>query len=543
MNVGKCFAASYMVSILLISFTFGAQAQISVHDTWVASGKLVLEDSDWSAVFSKEDGALLVYSRMAETIRIVPFNSEKAQTILSCEVIQNKYSGTSVRASFSNDQDQMEGSFFFDEKGAIEVEPAQGMRGIMVFGEISYGIVPAPPLEDLIYDPKKYPSASHVYLPSENLFLGLLAGEDRLFFCAWPDSDQRVKLLFRDSEKTGRAIEAVELQLDGKSAYLQVIASSGVWHEEELQRNYLGKDIAIDWQKPFSAKWKTQLLEGEIETNFHFEDWKRRTWRPNFGFYEYPVWFEGEQAFFHLGKRVPPDGQALVYALEKHGNTPVEFARQHIDPVPALEPKKGLQRYPSDNVGIQNCDGRAWLKWIFKMNLQAREKEFLHEVMDDFVYSINVDAKRLAEYEAFIPELKEKISQWIRKDEDPEVRFFLEQMRENVEELEKEYWNKMHDSPASEHLQDETEVIRELTALIEEEGLEIYPEVVHLLDRILLWSDIEAVPGRVGGLLREMFQQAGYGCAGDESLVEYAEQIRKDIRDFIVAGETHETIY
>ncbi len=173
------------------------------------------------------------------------------------------------------------------------------------------------------------------------------------------------------------------------------------------------------------------------------------------------------------------------------------------------------------------------------MDLSA---EFLFG-FDDFVYSINVDAKRLAEYEVFIPELKEKISQWIRKDEDPEVRFFLEQMRENVEELEKEYWIKMLEKPAAEHLKNETEVIKNLALLIDEEGLEIYPEVVHLLDRIQLWSDIEAVPGRVGGLLREMFQQAGYGCAGDESLVEYAEQIRKDIRDFIIAGETHETIY
>ena len=109
-----------------------------------------------------EDGALLIYSGTEETIRITPVNSEKAQTILSCEVMQNGYSSAVVKAAFSNDQEQMNGSFFFDEKGTIEIEPAQGMKGIAISGEISYGIVPTPPLEDLI-------SLAILYFPSSPL--------------------------------------------------------------------------------------------------------------------------------------------------------------------------------------------------------------------------------------------------------------------------------------------------------------------------------------------------------------------------------------
>ncbi len=530
--------------LIILCIPYAVQAEISVRDNWAESGEVALEGVDWTVVFAREAGALLVYSRAKETVRIVPFHSEKAQTILSCEVIRGGQYPTEIRASFSAGQKRIEGSFFFGPDGAITVIPVQNMKGILISGEISFGIVPAPPLEDLIYDPKDYPTASHIYLPSENVFLGLLRGENRLFFCAWPDGEQRVRLLLKDGENEGKTIEAVELQLDGKSAHIRSVNAQGVWHREELHRTYLGRDIEIDWRKPFPAKWKTQLLEGEIETSFDFRNWKHRVWRPNFGFYQYPVWHEGNTAFFHLGKRVPPSGQPLIYALEGHRDTPVDFARKHIGSIPTLRPKDGLQRYPSDNVGIRNCDGRAWVKWIFKMNLQTREKEFLQEALKDFVYAINVDKSRLAEYEVFIPELRERINRWMQREkENPEIALFLGRMKERVEELEGEYWSKMHESPASEHLEEETKVIKELMALIQEDGVEIYPEVVHLLDRIQLWTDIEVVPGRVGGLLREMFQEAGYGCANDESLVKYVQQIRREIRDFIAACETHETIY
>ena len=339
-----------------------------------------------------------------------------------------------------------------------------------------------------------------------------MEGGDRLFFCAWPEGDQEVRLLLGDGEEAEKSIEAVEIQLDGKDVYLRSISAPGIWHRKELLRTYLGKDIEIDWEKPFRAKWKTQLLEGEIETSFYFRTGQSRSWRPNFGFYEYPVWFDGEKALLRLGKKVPPKGQALIYALEDHEDTPVKFARRRLGSIPTLEAKTGLRRYPLDNVGIQNCDGRAWVKWIFRLNRQTREKEFLQEVMDDFIYSINMDKSRLDEYEAFIPRMKEKIDSWMENG-NPELEAFLNEMKRRVEELEAEYWDKMRNSPASEHLKEETAVINELRVLIEEEGFEVYPKTCHLLDKIQLWSDIEAVPGRVGGLLREMFQQAGYGCA------------------------------
>ena len=256
------------------------------------------------------------------------------------------------------------------------------------------------------------------------------------------------------------------------------------------------------------------------------------------------MWFEGGKTLFHLGKKVPPKGRALIYALAGHRDTPLDFARACVGSISTFKPKTSLRRYPLDNVGIQNCDGRAWVKWIFKVNYQTREKEFLQEVMLDFLYSINVDKGRLEEYEVFIPKMREKVDSWIEEEKgDPEIEYFLSQMQKRLGQVEREYWGKMHDSPAADHLKAETEVIQKLQVLIEEDGAEFHPEACYLLDQIQLWSDIESVPGRVGGLLREMFQKAGYGCALNTELVRYAEEIRRDIREFLITGETHEVIY
>lgn len=542
MKWSKYYKISSLITAIFLLATFASQAQISANDTWSKSGELSLSGAGWSAIFSRDDGALLIYSksRNKEVIRIIPLHSTG---IISCDIESDNQKQIEVMTKLSSDNGQIMCSFIFDKKGSIEIRPFQSMEGVRIYGKISYGIVPAAPLEDIIYDPAKYTDSSQLYLPSENIFMGLLEGENRLFFCAWPDGDQKARLLLGDDEYDSRTIEAVEIRLDNKAIFLQTVNAPGIWRREPIQREYLGKDIRINWQRPFSATWKTQLNEGDIETNFNFKTWQQRTWRPNFGFYDYPVWFDEQITHLHMSKKVSSSGQALIYALEGHKNTPMDFARKNIGEMLTLAPATRLRRYPVDNVGIQNCDGRAWTKWIFKMNLQNREGEFLNEVMDDFIYSIRVDARRLGEYEDFIPKMKTQIDSWLQEEENADAKSFLAKMSEKIYQIEKEYWNKMHESPASQHLKEEIGVVNELRALVDESGIEIYPEVVHLLDRIQLWSDIEAVPGRVGGLLREMFQQAGYGCATDESLVKYSEKIRRDIREFIISAETHETIY
>ena len=523
------------------------QAEISIRDNWDADGKLFLKGAGWDAEFRKEEGGLIISSNK-KFLKILSFGSEEkcSEKIASCKVIEDdKKKQVEIKALFSEGQEQIEGSFFFDLDGTTEIKPSRNMEGIFIFSKISYGVLPGIILDDIIYAPNKYRSAAKLHIPSENLFVGLLKGEDGMLICAWPAGSQKVKLLLEDAEKEQGFIKAVEIQLDGNSAYLRLISSPGIWHKEEMFPFYLEKDTEIVWKRPFPAKWKTHLTEiNNIKTAFAFRSEKSRPWRPRLGRYTYPVWFEGEKTMFHLSKKVPPSGRALIYALEGHKDTPVEFARKCLGSISNLKRKERLRRYPENNAGFHDCDGRNRVKKIFKAGLQTKKKELLQKVTGDFLYSINIDARRLEEYANFIRRMSGKIDSWRKKEKDnPELQSFFGQMKNNIKKMDREYHSRMGGGTASEYLRHETEAINKLKDLIKQEGSEVYPEACSLLDQIKLWSLMEEVPASVGALAREWARQAGYGCVQNIAAVEYAEKIRKEIREFTGTDATYETIY
>ena len=83
-----------------------------------------------------------------------------------------------------------------------------------------------------------------------------------------------------------------------------------------LAASYLEKDVTLQWKRPFAAKWKTQLLEEGTKTTFAFKESKGTVWRGVPGSYNYPVWFNGDDALIHLSKKVPPKGESLIYFVD-----------------------------------------------------------------------------------------------------------------------------------------------------------------------------------------------------------------------------------
>jgi len=163
------------------------QAEISIRDNWDRGGKVFLGGVGWDAEFRKEQGALIITSNK-KALRILPFGSEgkKSVKIVSCKVIEdNKKKEVEIRAIFAAGQKQIEGSFFFKLDGTIEIKPSQNMEGISIFSKIAYGVLPGVILDDIIYDPKKYRSATKLHIPSENLFVGLCGWSDTLLVWDW----------------------------------------------------------------------------------------------------------------------------------------------------------------------------------------------------------------------------------------------------------------------------------------------------------------------------------------------------------------------
>src|SRR5262249_50001298 len=110
-----------------------------------------------------------------------------------------------------------------------------------------------------------------------------------------------------------------------------------------LPSSYLEKDVASAWQRPFPAKWKTQLSEAGVKTTFTFRPAKGQVWRGVPGSYDYPVWFTEDRAFYHLSKKVPPGGESLVYFVEAQ-DTPLAV------PTPADTLKATLGRAASESI-------------------------------------------------------------------------------------------------------------------------------------------------------------------------------------------------
>jgi hypothetical protein len=526
-------------------------AEVSTKDDWNAAGRLTVEGDTWAAVFSKDEGALLVYARAGgkklQTMKVVPLGAREAgaTSLASCaaKAAEDATKGVSVQATFSTGNEQLEGTFLLAPDGGIRVQPGTGMAGLRVSGDIAHGIAPGAPLEDLTYSPDAT-AGRRVCLPSENVFVGLLKGENALFTCAWPAGKQRVVLAWNVAAGQPKAPHAFEIHLNGQPVFLKAFAAPGIWHEEDLSKANPEEDLASTWKRPFSATWKTQLHEGELETCFPFMSSKRSTWRPNFGAYPYPVWFQGDQTLFRLSKKVSCEGRALVYALEGNEATPLDFARKCVPNVAAVEQRRGLQRYPDDSAGLQNCDGRAWTKWMFHADLQAREQDLLREALKDFLYSIKGDKKRLEQYPPFLDGLKQKVAKWRDAESgNGDVRACLDRLNDSLAPLETEFWEKMNNRKPADQLAHEIECLDRLNELVADDSPDTYAEASYLLDELQLWSLIEAIPARVGGLMRVLHRDAGYGCAQAPEAAKYAEEIRHDIREFLIHDETHETVY
>ena len=294
------------------------------------AGDAVVENDSVTVVFAQGKEAVAVYSRTdpsKEVFRLAPRQNKTAQTkIERCSILQNTGDEACLEVFFSGGGKGEKSSaiFAFDKTPVIEIQPSEKMDGISLASSIEYGVAPSFVGDDLIFSPKAYPSANTLSVPSENLFLGLLEGQNRVLVMTWPQGQQQMQLQLGGDGSDGRLINAVDFNNDGQSVYLALLEAPGIWHREELKLGYLEKDVTSSWKRPFPAKWVTQLDEAGVKATYAFRESKGQIWRGVPGMYIYPVWFDGDQAVYRLGKKVLPRGESIVYFLQGQ-NTPASI--------------------------------------------------------------------------------------------------------------------------------------------------------------------------------------------------------------------------
>jgi len=525
-------------------------------------GDAVVENRSLVAVFWSAKGRVVLYSKAEETVsgsgdalrgdtsfgkevlEFVPLQS-KAQPggISRCEILRNATDEVIVEAAFTaNGSPDTSATFHFGKTDIVEIKPAAKMKGISLFSPIEYGVVPGFIGDDLIFGSAEFGTADAIAIPSENIFLGLLKGEASEFVMTWPKGKQQLSLRLGNGPQGKRGIESIDFENDGQSLYLAASSAPGLWHREELKPTYLEKDVALNWKRPFAARWKTQLSEAGVKTTFAFRESKGTIWRGVPGSYNYPAWIDGESAFFHLSKKVPPKGEALIYFLEGQDtpvsiSTPVDIVkatlgRQLSDSILDTAGRKLRTHHRRGGDGVHRactCGCTEAIQAVFEKSQEVAKKNDIKEALDDMNYFVQCHVERIEEYRRFAGDMIQFLR--AKQTASPEMKPFLENLEQIVQQIPQEYDVQKENMKSPEHAGELTRQTLVLTTSKSTNNLPAY------MDLLKAWRAMggaqDYVVAQCHTITRKLFQEAGYGCVNDAKTVPVAHEIRARCRQVL----------
>ncbi|MGD2174563.1 MAG: hypothetical protein PVJ27_04095 [Candidatus Brocadiaceae bacterium] len=526
---------------------------MSVLNQWDDAGRVSLDNGEYSLIFAKDDVSARVYhlskAQPVEVMSLAPrgADGETATGVSSCNVLAPARNEARCQVAFSTETGSMAAIFGLDDRGAIRVQPAENLRAVSVSAAFAYGVLPSRHVDDNIYSATDYPGLVHLHIPSENLFVGLLEGQGRIIACAWPTGEQSVRLaLGGDGDE--RRIESIELTLAGREAFINTISAPGIWHEVELTPAYEERDTALEWQPPFVARWKTQLSELGTPTTFSHLHSRRRQWRPTIAYYTYPFFSEGGNVILHLHKKLSTEGNALIYALEGHTNTPYSFVTRNL---PLAEQRKmpelrQVEHYyvldpdpiKGGEVMAAHCSGRDQLKYTtLTVGAYPREVPFLDTHISDRVHECRViltySIRRSLDC---MDALDKRIEGWLQEEaDDPGVSSFLRAVRVTLTAMREDYTGRLGgDTPEEKIRHVERMAVQFRSTIRQSAGRELCPEILFYINELNSIISLDEDEGRRFGTWgRKLFQQAGYACVGEPGAVQYAEQVRAHLREHL----------
>ncbi len=503
------------------------------------TGRPVIETDRFTAVFYPKKGECVIFSRSDSGPAPLGFSLTPAKpgsaNSSRCRVLRN----TGSEAAIELVSDAGTAIVAFDRTEIVEIRPGTGTKGIRLHGEIEYGVAPDFIGDDLIINLNEHPSADALSVPAENVFLGLLKGENRLLVMTWPEGKQQLRFGRGKTEMGGTPIEVIDCDCDGHSIYLALLEAPGLWHREPLTASFLEKDVAIAWKRPFSARWITQLEESGLKTTFPFRQVKGQIWRGVPGMYTYPVWFDGDKACYRLSKKVMPKGESLVYFLEGDDSpTPVSspvdimkatLGRQACDSILDLPGRKLRTHHRRGAEGIRRactCGCTEAIEAVFHEGQEVEKSQYIEGAVGDMVYFVTQHLARIDEYQAFSDDMV-KFLRTAGKSS-PELKSYLDGLEQIAAQIPAQY-NVQKENIKSNAFADE--LAGKTIALTRKKD-------PRNLDTCLeLGKQWRGMGGAQDGLVaeyhmivRRLFQEAGTGCLTQPGAVELAREIRNRCR-------------
>jgi hypothetical protein len=521
-------------------------------------GDAVVETRSVAAVFWSAKGRVVIYAKGTtggssggtqdtpslgtKLAEVYPLEAKvQPMTIGRLSVLRNTGDELALEAGFfAEGAPDVSGLFVFDRTEVVEIKPAKNLSRIGLSGSIAYGIVPSFIGDDLIYNAADYPGAKALSIPAENFFVGLLKGEQNELVMTWPNGKQQVTLQAGDRPSEERLIESVEFANDGQSLYLAILSAPGIWHKEALKPAYLERDVTIQWKRPFAAKWKTQLDEAGVRTTFDFRKAEQEIWRGVPGSYTYPVWFDGDAACYHLSKKVPPQGESVIYFLEAE-DTPVSIStpadilkatlgRQVSDSILDVAGRKLSTHHRRGGEGVRRactCGCTEAIQAVFEQREEVAKRDYIAGAVDDMIYFVHRHVERIERYRAFVDKLIPFLHAGATSS--PALKPYLANLEQIARQIPEECSVQKENMKSLAHADDLARQTLALASKNNPNNLKAYMELLNA------WREMggaqDYVLARCHEITRKLCEEAGYGCVSQPKASALAEEIRARCRE------------
>lgn len=323
--------------------------------------------------------------------------------------------------------------------GVVAIEAAAGTVSLDGLG-LRAGLVPSFAGTDLRWEPRG--RSGTLYVPALGAFVGLAGDEDALVTLAW-DSGAPLALT-----ATGEAFDHAAAL--GR-VYVGVSSHRGIWHRQRLEPAWAERRVALDWSPPFGARWLAHVDIAPEKLGWAFELPSRR--KQGYGQhvrgkYHWPFWTSRGVTYAHFEKKLPPEGDALFYFLERGAPgvpAPVELVRRALG-VEGADAALGLR--PDERaLGAGVCHTLRGLGALIDAGRAADEPERVARAarhVGDFISGVRA---RLVEFEAFFAALKARLAA-----APPEVRAEAQRIAAEIDraEAERAVLQPVYDRPLAE---------------------------------------------------------------------------------------------
>jgi hypothetical protein len=522
---------------------------------YVFRGDAVVENQKVLAVCWATKGKLLLYSK-SHSAGASPANTNRPNVLTKILELSDAHpepGGSAESVVVRNAADKVvlalrgQGgkslTVEFDRTDVVYARPAAELEGVRLSGPIEYAVAPSFIGDDLVFGGLgKAPDVDIPCIPAENMLVALLSGEANEFVMTWPSGNQQVSLEMGPATDGRRPIAAVLFGTDGKGFCLAPISAPGVWHKEKLSARYLEKDVISEWKRPFPARWKTESNEEQGTTTFAFRQAKGEIWRGVAGSYDYPVWFEGDQAFFHLSKKVPPKGEAVIYFLEGQGtpaaiDTPAEvlqstLGRTEADPILDLPGRKLRTHHRRGGDGVHRactCGCTEAIQAVFESHEEVQRKDDIKADLEDMVYFVHAHVNRIAEYQHFAEEMVRYLD--ANKTNSPDLGDYLDGLKQTIQQIPQECSVQRENMKSFPYANDLVKRTLALTGKQDPDNLKAY------LELLKNWRSMggaqDYVLAQCHIVTRKFAQEAGYTCVGQAKAAVLAKDIRSRARGIL----------